>query len=73
MVSGQRMSVRKVTRSEDYVLKSEYVAEVLAVPGIFSKYRWEVSAEDSADGSENEAKRTGCCSIDLWSSSQPET
>ncbi|MCR5598753.1 MAG: hypothetical protein K6G19_11325, partial [Lachnospiraceae bacterium] len=71
MVSGQRMSVRKVTRSEDYVLKSEYVAEVLAVPGIFSKYRWEVSAEDGADDSENEAKGTGCCSIDLWSSSQP--
>ena len=72
MVSGQRIPVRKVTRTEDYILKSEYVAEVLAVPGIFGKYRWDVLPEEKKDGDGNETGGMGCCSIDLWSSRQPD-
>ncbi|MBO6260923.1 MAG: hypothetical protein J6N47_08860 [Lachnospiraceae bacterium] len=73
MVSGQRIPARKVTRKEDYVLKSEYVAEVLAIPGIFNKYRWEKTSEDSMNGDGNEDHGKGCSSLDLWSSRQPES
>ncbi len=72
MVSGQRIPIRKVTRTEDYILKSEYVAEVLVVPGVFGKYRWDVLPEEKKDGDGNESGGMGCCSIDLWSSRQPD-
>ena len=39
--SGRKIPVQKTVRFEDFRMLTEYTAEVILVPGIFRKYRWE--------------------------------
>ena len=39
--SGRRIPVNKVMRFEDFRLRTEYTADLLLMPGMFRKYRWE--------------------------------
>lgn len=39
--TGRKIPARKVMRHENFKMLTEYVAEVLLVPGVFGKYRWE--------------------------------
>ena len=41
VASGRRTPATKVVRFEDFRMRTEYVAEVFAVPGTFRQYRWE--------------------------------
>ena len=41
VTTGRRFPVQKKQRHENFRMLTEYEAEVLLVPGVFGKYRWE--------------------------------